>query len=197
MKHFRKILSNINVEPLLKQVAANPQLWNYDDIWTRGKPQSVLYATDNIVLRYNRSPDWNKAAFTILSEACPIVFGVMYAVCGELLGRVIISKVKAGVQINPHIDHMPDGIAPVFQRFQVPLSVSPGVLFHCGDEKIPVIPGDTFHSGDEQVYMKPGEAWAFNNQVMHSVQNNSNEDRISMLIDITPFTPVVIPKGNN
>lgn len=177
MQNFTKILSDIDVVPLLRQLEQNPQLWNIDDSWTRGKVGSSIYETDNIVLRFNKSSvpglnDWDKGAFSILDTAQKIIFDVMRAIPGEHLGKVIITRLQPGEVIKPHIDRMPPGMAPYFQRYQIPLSVAAGVIFHCGDE---------------QLYMEPGHAYWFDNQIMHSVVNESNETRISMLTDIRPF----------
>lgn len=177
VSHFHRILSNINVLQLLDQLRGNPQLWNVDDSWTGGKVGSAVYNTDNIVLRYNKSSvtglnDWSKPAFSILSAAQPIIFDLMRAIPGEHLGKVIITRLRAGEKIDWHIDHMPPGIPPYFQRYQIPLSIFPGVTFHCGNEVL---------------CMEPGTAWWFNNQITHAVFNDSSEDRISMLTDIRPF----------
>lgn len=178
MKNFRQILSDINVEPLLAQLRGNPQLWNIDDSWSRDKQGSAIYDVDTIVLRFNRSSfpglnDWSKPAFEILSGAQEIIFDLMRAIPGEHLGKVLITRLPAGETIAPHIDQMPPGIPPYYQRYQIPLSVLPDVKFICGDE---------------EVQMKPGEAWWFDNQVTHSVVNHSSDERISMLTDIRPFT---------
>ena len=180
MKNFRQILSGIDVAPLLGQIEQNPQLWNIDDAWTKGKVGAAIYETDNIVLRYNKSSrpglnDWDKPAFAILNEAQKIIFDVMRAIPGEHLGKVVITRLRSGDVIEPHIDRMPPGFPIYFQRFQIPLAAAPGVTFHCGDEHL---------------YMEPGCAYWFDNQVMHSVANESGEDRISMLTDIRPFVSI-------
>jgi hypothetical protein len=172
MKYFTKIQDNIDVQPLLDQLKQHPHLWNASDQWSAGKINSAIEKVDNIVLRYNKSPDWNKPAFSILSEAQTIIFDLMRAIPGEHLGKVLITRLRAGQIIDDHIDMMPLGIPPYYQRYQIPLDVKPNVVFHCGDE---------------HVEMRSGESWWFNNQVTHSVHNNSDEDRISMLCDIRPF----------
>jgi hypothetical protein len=179
--HFRKILSDIDVGPLVNQLSQNSHLWNLDDQWTKNKPQSVLQEVDDIVLRYNKSPDWNKPAFSILAAAQSIIFDLMRAIPGEHLGKVIISRLLPQQCIAPHIDHMPPGVPPYYQRYQIPLSVFPGVRFHCGDEEL---------------YMEPGNAFWFDNQIIHSVVNDSSEPRISMLCDIRPFIAYPLASGS-
>lgn len=185
MNNFKLIMTHIETHGLLDQIAQHPELWNTDDSWTRGKQGGAIYNTDNIVLRYNRSSDprapafdWDKPAFSILHEAQKIIFDLMRALPGEHLAKVIITKLRPGEHIAPHIDMLPPGMAPYFQRYQIPLSVSQGVAFWCGEEEL---------------YMRPGNAYWFNNQLLHSVINNSDEDRISMLTDIRPFIPLTVP----
>jgi Aspartyl/Asparaginyl beta-hydroxylase len=177
VERFRQIMAGINVGGLLDQLGQHPELWNIDDSWTAGKP--LLYATDNIVLRYNRSSmpgvyDWNREAFNLLSAAQPIVFDLMRAIPGEHLGKVMISRLRPGEKIDWHIDQLPPGIVQYFQRYQVPLHVQPGVRFVVEDEDL---------------YMPPGTAWWFDNQRLHAVFNDSKADRLSLFADIRPFTP--------
>jgi hypothetical protein len=173
MRWFRPILRGIEVGALLRQISENPHLWRRDTEWTAPKHGSAIYDLDNIVLRFNKAtPDWNKPAFKILSAAQPIIFDLMRAIPGELLGKVIITRLRAGRHIAEHVDQMPVGVPIIFQRYQIPLAVPPGAIFHCGGESL---------------YLEPGNAYWFDNQQPHSVVNNSDQDRISMLADIRPF----------
>lgn len=177
MQHFRKILSGIDVQPLLDQLKKHPELWNTQTEWTAKKAGSAIYETENIVLRYNKSSapyrnDWDRPAFKILTEAVPIIFNVMWAVPGEHLGKVVISRMQPGEKIDWHIDQMPPGVPLYFQRYQIPLYVKRGVRFLVEDE---------------EMYLEPGNAYWFNNQKSHAVFNDSDEVRISMLTDIRPF----------
>jgi len=168
------VLTGINVEGLLRQLVENPQLWNYDDSWTRKKPtSSPIRVVDAVVLRFNEAPVWNRLAFSILTTAKDIVFDVMRAVPCEHLGKVIITRLMPGGIISDHIDTMPPGVVPYWQRYQVPLISGPDVIFRCGDDRIS---------------MQPGCAYWFNNQITHSVNNYGNTERLSMLIDARPFS---------
>lgn len=80
---------------------------------------------------------------------------------------------RPGEVIEPHIDYLPPGYPLIYKRYQIPLLAKPGVRFICGDEEL---------------YMKPGYIYWFDNQVTHSVHNNSDEDRISMRVDLRPFS---------
>jgi hypothetical protein len=171
---FHQILSGIDVAPLLYQLTEHPELWDADDSWVAGKP--LLNAVHNIVLRYNRSVgaagNWDRPGFTILSAAQPIIFDVMRAIPGEHLGKVMISRLRPGERIDWHIDRMPPGMQPYYQRYQIPLQTGLGVRFMVGDAEVP---------------MQPGTAWWFDNQCLHAVFNDSDQDRLSLFTDIRPF----------
>lgn len=173
-----------------------PELWNGNKTRT-SHPLSAHRTIDDILLRYNdfkKGDDFtdkvcadleciNMPAFSLLPAAQNIVFGLMSRMAGERLGRVFISRMAPGVVIPKHTDRIPpaeerhpNAIPPAvyYNRYQVALKASPGVIFRCEDE---------------EVFMAPGSIWWFNNQVIHEVINNGNDDRISMVVDIRSFSP--------
>jgi hypothetical protein len=86
------------------------------------------------------------------------------------VGHVIITRLPKGSKIGKHIDEAPARPGfPYWQRHQVPLSVSPGVVFGCGKEEL---------------YMKPGCAYWFDNQKEHWGKNGSGRDRLTMIVEI-------------
>lgn len=194
MRNFEKI-AEIDPLPLLHALMRRPHLWNQNTTRTY-HPQSAHRVVDDILLRYNdfdRDADdfvervcseisvVNLPAFYQLPQAQPIIFGLMGRVYGEHLGRVFISRMAPGVCIPPHTDRIIDAEiaypekpipALYYSRYQVALKAQPGVIFR---------------AGDEQVFMAPGEVWWFDNCVEHEVLNHSQDDRISMVIDIRPF----------
>ena len=176
MYNFKTVKSSIDVVPLLQQIADNPQLWNTNSART-SKFATVHYDVDDIILRYpgHGLDNWNLAPFNVLSEAVPIVFAIASLVQCELLGRVVISRLPAGKEIPTHRDHI--GTLPMFySRYQIPLVSEENVVFYCGDE---------------QLSMVPGNAYWFANTIDHSVINHSRADRLSMIVDIRPFTPAI------
>ena len=180
MRHFQKI-ADIDPVPLLHAVMRQPELWNQNRTRTYHE-QSAHRAIDDILLRYNEFEEGqdfvdrvcanircvNMPAFGILSQAQPIVFGLMARVSGEHLGRVFISRIKPGSSIPPHSDRIPpaeeafpDRIVPAvyYKRYQIALKASPGIVFQ---------------AGAESVFMAPGEIWWFDNCVEHTVINWSD-----------------------
>lgn len=195
MRHFQKI-ATIDPLPLLHAVTRQPALWNSDRVRT-WHPQSAHRVVDDILLRYNEfgpGDDFlakvcseiacvNYPAMGALPEAHPIILGLMARVTGEHLGRVFISRMAPGVCIPTHSDRIP----PAEEAF--PAKVPPAVYFERYQIALKAQPGIVFRAGDESVFMAPGEVWWFNNCVDHEVVNNSDDDRISLVVDIRPFRP--------
>jgi aspartyl/asparaginyl beta-hydroxylase (cupin superfamily) len=84
-------------------------------------------------------------------------------------GNVLFIKLKAKHNIPKHFD---DGDYLVYsRRHHVPIITSEQTLFGVGTEKI---------------NMLEGECWEINNTRFHSVENDSDIDRVHLLIDIMP-----------
>ena len=89
------------------------------------------------------------------------------SICGDgYFLRILLVKLKANSNITPHID-------------------TGDSLSNCKRTHIPIITNSkvTFTVGGETKYLKEGEIWEIDNTKEHSVKNNSNVDRIHLLID--------------
>jgi hypothetical protein len=190
LRNFRLVASGIDPEPLLRELSRHPKAWSFDTEWTEKKDRNkVAIYKENIVLRYatigidagtgglilweaQRDRDhWNRPWFEVFREtAMPLVRAVRDAVDAEHIGHIIISRLPPGGTIGTHIDVVPDHPAlPYWQRYQVPLWGNPGIVFRCGEEEADLVPGNAY--------------W-FNARLPHSVHNRSNQNRISMILDI-------------
>lgn len=80
--------------------------------------------------------------------------------------RILFVKLKANTNIPPHVD----------------VGYS---LESCKRTHIAIVTNSkvTFNVGNEVKYLKEGEIWEINNTKQHSVHNNSDEDRIHLLLD--------------
>jgi hypothetical protein len=175
---FKKILSGLNVEPIKRSLLNNPQLWDQNpqrrigqgsphsemtDIWVRfgdtanGDFSASVAEHDSI---------WYPSA-DVIEGAKRIAFDVMAAVDGERLGGILITKLPAGGRIHPHSDS--GWHAEYYEKFYVALQAPKGSAFG-------------FESGD--IVANDGDCWYFRNDVTHWVTNDSDQDRISMIICI-------------
>jgi Aspartyl/Asparaginyl beta-hydroxylase len=176
VRHFQKIAEGIDVFPLLHAVSCQPDLWNQHPLRTT-YPNSPHAQADDILIWFNsldQAPDAvindrevePYPAWRRLPQARVIVFDLLRRVEAVGLGRVMITRLAPGKAITPHAD----GGAPAtyFERYQLMLQALPGV---------------GFTAGNETVQMRTGEAWRFDNTQVHSVANNSADDRIALIID--------------
>lgn len=88
-------------------------------------------------------------------------------------GQVLFIKLLANKDIPMHTDKG-DYLMSV-RRHHIPIVTSPGTRFGVGEEEI---------------NMQQGECWEINNSRLHYVINNSDTDRIHLLIDIMPMDKI-------
>jgi len=88
---------------------------------------------------------------------------------GQRLGRIMIINLRPGGEVADHID--PGLYFQTHRRFHVPLITNTEVIFK---GKL----------GSEPIHMPTSYLCQLNNRNTHSVKNNSEQDRIHLLIDI-------------
>lgn len=178
MRNFYRIATGVNVTPLMVAIARRPELWNRHTLRTThpGTPHTQV---DDIWLRFNALPKPGEEAKVIddhesidypaykeLPEARHLVMNLFAAVAGERLGRVLLTRLKPGARIDPHVDGGEH--AAYYERFHL--------VLHSNDQCL-------FRAGDEAVQMKTGEAWWFDNSAEHEVINQGPDDRIHLIVD--------------
>lgn len=188
MRNFLLTNRGVDVIPLLLAIRRRPELWR-EDTYLRDYPQGPFGEVETIMLRfperrvfeqeaelaaYKRGEHFfdqhesiDQPAYKLLTEARPLVMGLMSYVGGERLGRVMVNKLAPDGRIFPHAD-TPEHCA-YYSRFHVVLQSAEGVRFRCGDE---------------WAHFAPGEVFWFNNALEHEVLNESAEDRIHMVVDV-------------
>jgi hypothetical protein len=176
------LLGTADVTALLHQIHSQPELWK-SDTYLRDYPQGPFGDTETIFLRFPPSSVseleqgtkdqheciWMDGAVH-LPAARPIVLWLNMRVEGERIGRVMINKLRPGGKIFAHADTPVH--AEYWERHHVVLQSGPGCNFRCGDEIL---------------NMKTGQVWWFQNAIEHEVFNNSDTDRIHMIVDIRTF----------
>jgi len=181
MRNFFRLAAGVDVVPALHQLVQMPDLWNENTLRTK-HPQTAHGQADDIWMLFNEVPSDPTAviddvkvvpyrAWGQLTHLRGLVLDVMRRVDGVALGRVIVTRLKPGAEITPHID----GGAPAtyYTRYQIALKSLPGAAFRCGNERV------EFQSGD---------VWWFDNRVEHEVVNNSDDDRIVCIVDVRRLT---------
>ncbi len=177
MQNFLQIAAGLDVTPALHELALNRELWNENPLRTQ-HPGTAHAEVDDIWLWFNRVPE-NPAeviddvfvvpyrGWQTLAPLRPMVLDLVRRVEGVQLGRVIVTRLRPGRKITPHIDQ--GAAAQVFTRYQIVLQSLPGALFRIEDETV------NFRTGD---------VWWINNRAEHEVVNNSADDRIVCIVDV-------------
>ncbi len=181
MKNFLKIAEGLDVMPLLLSIQRQPDLWDrhtirkeapgtphagMSDIWVRYNDIAAYDDGDFRTFNDEHFPIWYPAYYQ-LPEIRPIIFGLMSRVEGEHLGGVLITKIPPRGQIERHAD---DGWhVNYYDKFYVSLKSDPGANFYCEDEVI---------------CPKAGDVYWFDNTKEHWVVNDSNEDRMTLIVCI-------------
>lgn len=182
MRNFLRLAQGYDVMPLLHAVTRQPELWNANKFRTTfpGTPHGEV---DDILLRFSDpakcetvgrvigdgNPIWHPA-MTALPQVKPIILDLMRRTEAYDLGRVLITRLRAGGRILPHADNVGSYVHdPDRARYHVVLQGLPGALYR---------------TGEETVSMATGEVWWFDALTEHEVVNNSADDRIHLLIDV-------------
>lgn len=176
MNNF-KFIGTIPTEQAYIQLIQHPKLWNQNSL--RTQHAGTMHAeVEDIWLRFNNIegdlsnilndleceayPAWN-----VLSRSVDLVFQLIQRVRGIRLGRCMFSRLPPNGRVYRHSDQ---GAYPqYYERFHIVLQGGPGNLFFCGDE---------------YVEMLTGQIWQFENLVEHEVFNNSDKDRIHLIVDL-------------
>lgn len=178
---IRLLKEGFDVGPLVQQLEANSELWNANRFRTEGgygNPHSEL---SDIIVRYNDWSNWTKDrvrfndehdsvwwdSYQKLPAIADIFRDVMHYVGGERLGMVLITKIPPHSQCAPHRDA--GWHAQYYQKYAVQVKANPAQAF-CFE--------------GEQLITKPGDLFSFDNEFTHWVTNDSDEERITLIICI-------------
>lgn len=174
MNPIAKLPIRFDVGPMQAALAAHPELWDQNTQRTAAEDSphyglSDIWArfADPATMREDGSHDsvWYEPAR--LLPVREIVFPLMAAVRGTRLGGVLITRIKPGQVCKPHTD--PGWHARYYQKFAVQIEAAPEQAFH-------------FHG--HSLVTEPGDVFWFDNSHEHWVTNDSQRDRITMIVCI-------------
>lgn len=178
MKAFNKIYSGLDVSFAIKEIKENDHLFN--QVSARKEASPIHAQMTDIWLRFGdisqmqKTGDWSKVLdehdsiwLQHLPHCKRLCFDIMQLVDGERLGGVLITKLPAGGKILPHADS--GWHAEYYDKFYVALQNERGSKF-------------CFESGE--IDPDVGDVWCFDNSVTHWVENNTDTDRLAMVVCI-------------
>lgn len=183
MPHMQKILEGVSVARLIDELNRHEDVWDrynmrtamyggsphreVSDIWLRANDFSNFDPDNPLAFSDEHEPVWYAAAYEmpLIKKTIQDIF---ILVGGIELGGALITKIPAGKQCYPHEDH--SWHAHYYsKKYLLLLQSAPGQSFEFGEEK---------HEG------KAGELFIFCNQPEHAVYNNSDIDRISLILAV-------------
>lgn len=177
MPNISFLEATFDVNPLRAQLEANSHLWDQYR-WRTEHPHSPHREVSDIWVRYNAignlGPAFNNPHESVWYPVIKDLPGVrslaeqmMQTVEGQQLGGVLITRISAGKQVYPHIDQ--GWHANYYEKFAVQIQ---------GNDR------QAFCFEGESLSAKPGESYWFDNHYKHWVTNDSDEDRITLIICI-------------
>lgn len=179
---FEKVDIQVDVTALKDNLVANPEL--FGNIVARMTPENSPHReSSDIWVRYNNIDTYSEAddmehlhephnsvwydVLNDIPEVLDTIREVFDKVQGETLGGVFITKLPPGKEIYPHIDG--GWHAGYYEKYYVPIQNKKGATFNFEDGII-----------DPEI----GEVYHFRNDVMHWVKNDTDADRIAMIVCI-------------
>lgn len=186
LQHFHKIAEGIDISGIRFDLAACPHLWNehryrkdgdqtphseMSDIWVRYNDVEPFRAAGSYV-GFNdvHVPVWYRAWHEMPSLK-PIVLGLMAMEQGEMLGGVLITRIPPGAGITKHVDD--SWHVRYFEKFYLSIESAAGAVFGCDH-------GNAI----ETIEPTPGDLYRFDNRKLHWVQNDSDADRVTLIVCI-------------
>lgn len=179
---YAKVADNLDVKPLQVALLRQPALFGkypqrgefkgsphseMKDIWVRyNDAKPFIEKNDFTGFDSEHESIWYPAAYA-LPQVRKIVFDLMRIVEGEQLGGILITKLPPKGKIEKHTDG--GWHANFYDKYFIPILNEDGA---------------TFEFEDGVIKPKIGEAWWFNNAVPHWVVNDTDSDRIAMIVCI-------------
>lgn len=185
-KQFVRLAANINVAKLVDEIERNKELFEIETFRqdfkgspfksTRAIPcrmsfdSKIELTEDELIEKLKTIGISEREAidmqyYDYLPNVYDAVMLLAHVVRAERIGRVLVTKLLAGGAIGAHKDF---GLYhDYYDRFHIVVSGK----------------GCQFRSGDEWVCMMPGEVWWFNNNDEHEVINDTDADRIHIVMD--------------
>ena len=175
-----KLHKKYDVSNILNNVKKINDEWN-DYTFRQNRQYSErrnphLY-TNTFVIQFH-SFDWNfgdkinsEVKDIYMLDSVSDIVKDLELMCEGVSGRVLLLKLFAKKDVSEHTDR--GEYLSAVRRFHIPIITNDLVSY--------TVNGET-------VNMKEGECWEINNQRPHSVLNDSDIDRVHLLVDIFPGT---------
>jgi hypothetical protein len=177
------LLRGVNVVPIVAALQRHPELWNQHPHRTE-QTGSPHHGVDDIWLRYNDYANWtgdlaaasdaHTSVWYPSADRIPVkdlCYRMMADLRGDQLGGVLITRVPPGGAVLPHVDG--GWHAGHYRKFGVQLQGDLRQAFQFEGEAFSAVAGDVYE---------------FDNSRLHWVTNNSEQDRMTLIVCIKTET---------
>lgn len=172
------IFKSFDIEHIRSRVEKFSQEWEIDtsrqNVVYEGRPNPHVntntYIIQNSSLQWERGTSFSKE--TLDKDMYDLVYPIIKELEDRMVGqsaRVLLIKLNANSKVFIHKDSG-DYLSSV-RRFHIPILTNENVFYTVGGEEI---------------HMEEAKCYEINNMKMHSVNNESEFDRVHLLIDIMP-----------
>lgn len=177
MKYFRLERDNVDIEPILAELAQCPEAWTEQRGRQNIKVQREAMAIPIRGLRKSKIQgrkrrDVHESRYTTLSKRFPAVIQFIVQTAEQKKAKIARAKIvnlPPGRQVYPHVDR--GDYYAVRDRYHLILDSA----------------GSYMRAGSEEVRMKTGELWWFDNKAEHEALNDSDQDRVHLIFDLEPI----------
>lgn len=175
-RHFKRVFAGIDTDSIKKELLINEEFWHADT--SRQDKIKVQRDTQTIFIRSvdkrfsngRQSLDVHESRETKYHSEFPSTSGIIAELTKKIggeLGRLLLVRLRPSGRVLPHVDH--GEYYAIRERFHL-------VVASRG--------GSRMAAGDEISVWQEGEVWWFNNKIIHSAENRSDEYRVHVIFDL-------------
>lgn len=179
MKYFRRIHEHVDIDPILDELARQPDAW----FWQTGrqaknKVQREAYAIPIRGIRKSKigdreRRDVHETRWTTSSNHFPAVVAFLEDFAREMngeLSRARLVNLPGGGKVYAHVDR--GEYYKIRDRYHLVLDAPEGC---------------ELEAAGEVIHPKAGELWWFDNKQEHSASNPTSKDRLHLIFDLKPL----------
>ncbi len=180
MRYFDRIAADVDMQPILEELAQNADAWDAQvGRQERAAPQRETASIPirggrKSMVRGRRNRDVLETRWTTISRRLPRIRAFIEATARRLdadLARARVVRLAPQSRVYAHFDR--GDYYQHHDRYHLVLQ-SPA--------------GSPMRAGDEAVRMREGELWWFDNKALHDAINESDEPRVHLIFDLRPRT---------
>jgi len=188
-RRFRRLESGIDPSPFLDELARHPEVWSADahrqsTVSVQRETEAVMVCGHDAHLSFREARTRHPVRYvgrpTPTASKLPSSLGFVRRLAARergLPGRAVVVRLRPRGRVYEHRDR--------------------GLYYQLRSRYHLVLrsrAGSRLRAGPEEVRMQEGELWWFDNRLPHEAWNDSDEDRIHLIVDLlSPASVSALP----